>query len=156
MVFPGGRPAPQTPWTWRSGARAPCDTHPILAKLPSAHTTTNKKRKKREDAMKKTIKKTIKTNQKRQHQWNQIHGSGAKRRFHVFCGARSGPPILFFVFCVRAGYVANFQVDLRDGTSIATMMRRVLLGFNVDGIEAYADNLFTSVDQLLRWCAELR
>ena len=57
------------------------------------------------------------------------------------------------MFCVHAGYVANFQVDLRDGTTIETMMRRVLSGFNVDGIEVYADNLFVSVDQL-RWCAK--
>ena len=49
--------------------------------------------------------------------------------------------------------MANFQVDLRDGTTIATMMRRVLSDFNVDGIEVYADNLFVSVEQL-RWCAE--
>ena len=52
-----------------------------------------------------------------------------------------------------AGYVANFQVDLRNGTSIATMMKDILMEFNVKGIDVYADNLFVSVDQL-RWCAE--
>ena len=36
MIFPGGLPAPQTPWTWRSGARVPCRAGPILAKLPSS------------------------------------------------------------------------------------------------------------------------
>ena len=57
------------------------------------------------------------------------------------------------MFDVRTGYVANFQVDLRDGTIIETMMCRVLSDFNVNGIEVYADNLFVSVSQL-RWCAE--
>ena len=56
------------------------------------------------------------------------------------------------MLCARAGYVANFQVDLRDGTTIASMMRRVLKDFNVFGIDVYADNLFVSVNQL-RWCA---
>ena len=51
------------------------------------------------------------------------------------------------------GYVANLQVDLRDGTTIETMMRRVLEDFNVFGIDVYADNLFVSVAQL-RWCKE--
>ena len=49
--------------------------------------------------------------------------------------------------------MANFQVDLRNGTTIESMMRNVLTGFNVEGIEVYADNLFVSVAQL-RWCAE--
>ena len=52
-----------------------------------------------------------------------------------------------------AGYVANFRVDLRDGTPIAAMMRQVLDEFNVPGVCVYADNLFVSVD-MLRWCKE--
>ena len=59
---------------------------------------------------------------------------------------------LVFVHFMYAGYVANFQVDLRNGTSIGSMMRGVLQEFNVAGIEVYVDNLFVSVSQL-RWCA---
>ena len=50
-----------------------------------------------------------------------------------------------------AGYVANFRVDTRDGSTIAEMMKYVNDEFNVPGIEVYADNLFVSVD-MLRWC----
>lgn len=53
--------------------------------------------------------------------------------------------------CRCAGYVGNFKVDLRDGTTIAEMMRQVLDEYNVPGTEVYADNLFLSVD-MLRWC----
>ena len=57
-----------------------------------------------------------------------------------------------YVYCLlHAGYVANFKVDLRDGTTVSTMMREVLEDFNVEGIDVYADNLFVSVD-MLRWC----
>ena len=79
--FLGGFQPPQTPWTWRSGARVPGHAGPIVAKLPSKNRyKKEKKRKKREDTMKKTI---TKENRKRQHKWNHIHGSGAKRRFAV-------------------------------------------------------------------------
>ena len=57
------------------------------------------------------------------------------------------------LFCVLAGYVANFQVDCRDGTSIATRMCNILDDFNVPGICVYADNAFVSVD-MLRWCKQ--
>ena len=49
------------------------------------------------------------------------------------------------------GYVANFRVDVRDGSSIADMMRYVIDQFNVPGIKVYADNLFVTVE-MLRWC----
>ena len=55
-----------------------------------------------------------------------------------------------------AGYVANFRVDLRDGTTVESMMRQVIEEFDVSGINVYADNLFVTVDQLLRWCMERR
>ena len=47
--------------------------------------------------------------------------------------------------------MANFRVDLRDGTTVALMMKEVLEDFNVEGIDVYADNLFVSVE-MLRWC----
>lgn len=49
------------------------------------------------------------------------------------------------------GYVANFRVDVRDGTTISEIMRNVIDEFNVPGIKVYADNLFVTVD-MLRWC----
>ena len=55
--------------------------------------------------------------------------------------------------CTIAGYVANFTVDLRNGTPIADMMKRVVDEFNVPGIKIYADNLFVSID-MLRWCKD--
>lgn len=51
------------------------------------------------------------------------------------------------------GYVANFRVDLRNGTSTEAMMREVLDDYNVPGTEVFADNLFVSV-AMLRWCKE--
>ena len=43
----GGLPAPQTPWTWRSGARVPGHAGPIVAKvLGSAHKKEKSKEKK--------------------------------------------------------------------------------------------------------------
>ena len=46
MIFPGGLPAPQTPWTWRSGARVPGHAGPIVAKVPgSAHKKEKSKEK---------------------------------------------------------------------------------------------------------------
>ena len=50
-----------------------------------------------------------------------------------------------------AGYVANFRVDVRDGSTISEMMRYVIDEFNVPGIMVYADNLFVTVD-MLHWC----
>ena len=49
--------------------------------------------------------------------------------------------------------MATFRVDLRDGTTIAAMMRQVLEDFDVPGINVYADNLFVTVD-MLRWCKQ--
>lgn len=46
---------------------------------------------------------------------------------------------------------ANFRVDLRDKTTVASMMQQVLDEFNVPGVQIYADNLFVTVD-MLRWC----
>ena len=54
---------------------------------------------------------------------------------------------------VYTGYVANFRCDLRDGTTVAAMMRQVFDEFNVPGINIYADNLFVTVD-MLRWCKQ--
>ena len=51
------------------------------------------------------------------------------------------------------GYVANFRVDLRDGTTIASMMSQVLEGYNVPGTNVFADNAFVSVE-MLRWCRD--
>ena len=62
--------------------------------------------------------------------------------------------IPLFCVCMHcAGYVANFRVDIRDGTPVAAMMRQVLDEFNCPGIKVYADNLFVTVD-MLRWCKE--
>ena len=60
-----------------------------------------------------------------------------------------------YKYICHAGYVANFRVDLRDGTSIESMMRQVIEEFGVPGINVYADNLFVTVGQL-RWCMQRR
>ena len=49
--------------------------------------------------------------------------------------------------------MANFRVDLRDDTPIASQMQQVLDDFNVPGIMVYADNAFVSV-AMLCWCKE--
>ena len=60
--------------------------------------------------------------------------------------------VCFICLCFDvAGYVTNFRVDCRDGTSIAAMMRQVLDEFNLPGVRVYADNMFVSVE-MLRWC----
>ena len=51
----GGFQPPQTPWTWRSGARLPCHAGPIVAELPSKN--RDKKENKRRHNEKDTIKK---------------------------------------------------------------------------------------------------
>ena len=73
-----------------------------------------------------------------------------KSRYRVF---NSRYYVLKSRYHVLAGYVANFQVDCRDGTAINERMRQVLDEFNVPDICVYADNAFVSVD-MLRWCKE--
>ena len=84
LTFPGGLPAPQTPWTWRSGAKVPCSAGPIVAKVPSSAQINEKQIKKRED-----IKGTT-----------YMGGRAAEGCLppHVCGGARSAPPLSCLLF----------------------------------------------------------
>lgn len=60
------------------------------------------------------------------------------------------------VYCLNTsdtGYVMNFKVDLRDGTSIETMARDVLSPFTGRGYTVWADNAFVSV-AICDWCRD--
>ena len=52
-----------------------------------------------------------------------------------------------------SGYTQNFRVDLRDGTSIGTMMKGCLAPFEGLGYNVWGDNAFVSVD-MLKYCRE--
>ena len=86
MIFPGGLPAPQTPWTWRSGARVPGHAGPIVAKVPGSAHKKEKSKEKKDKAKREDINGT--TNME----------AARKRRFHVCGGERSEPPFICCLF----------------------------------------------------------
>jgi hypothetical protein len=76
------------------------------------------------------------------------HLKHVQTRYKPYDGIR-----LYSLNASSSGYTQNFRVDLRDGTSVATMLKGCLTPFEKLGYNVWGDNAFVSV-AMLRYCRE--